>query len=60
VHLRHIPVAIGTCLGRFPLVNPAIAQRHVFPLKMWHIFGHPMTLSLCKQRPWSTESAHSL
>src|SRR5208283_1805597 len=33
VHLRHIPVAIGTCLGRFPLLNPAIAQRHVFPLK---------------------------
>jgi hypothetical protein len=34
MHLRHITVAIGTRLGRFPLVNPAIAQRHVFPLKM--------------------------
>ena len=33
VHLRHVPVAVGTCLGRFPFFNPAIAQRHVFPLK---------------------------
>src|SRR5271167_1918937 len=30
MHLGHIPVPVGARLGRFPFLDPTIAQRHVF------------------------------
>ena len=33
VHLRHVAIAVGRRLSRFPLFNRRIAQRHEVPLK---------------------------